>query len=74
MCVLERCEEQVAVVAYSQRFLDLFFFLSKARFYLTKQYLLIIFRKSTPPQKRQLIVHYYQLKYQVDGFVGELNF
>jgi len=39
-----------------------------------KMYLLISFRKSTPPQNRQLIVYYYQLKYQVDGFVGELTF
>ena len=35
-------------------------------------YLLIIFRRSTPPQNRQLIVDYYSSKYEVDGFVGEL--
>jgi hypothetical protein len=33
----------------------------------------INFRKSAPPQNRQLIVYYYQLKYCVDGFVGELT-
>ena len=33
-------------------------------------YLLISCGESTPPQNRQLIVDYYQLKYQVDGFVG----
>ena len=27
------------------------------------------FRRSTPPQNRQLIVYYYQLKYEVDGLV-----
>ena len=32
------------------------------------------FRKSTPSQRCQLIAYYYQLKYQVDIFVGELTF
>ena len=32
------------------------------------------FRKSTPPQNRQLIVYCNQLKYQVDGFVREFTF
>ena len=37
-------------------------------------YLLICFRKSTPPQNRQLIVHCYSSKYSVDTFVGDLTF
>ena len=37
-------------------------------------YLLISFRKSTSPQNRQLIIHYYRLEYQVGCFVGELTF
>ena len=37
-------------------------------------YLLISFRKSTPPQKVKLIVYYYWLRYSLDGFVGELTF
>ena len=36
--------------------------------------LLISFRKSTHPQNRQLVVYYYYLEYEVDSFVGELNF
>ena len=36
--------------------------------------LLIGLRKSTPPPNRQLVVNYYQSKYQVDDFVGELTF
>ena len=39
-----------------------------------KMYLLISFRKSTPPPNRQLIVYHYKLEYLVDGFVGELTF
>jgi hypothetical protein len=31
-------------------------------------------RKSTSPQNRQLTVHFYRSKQQVDGFVGELTF
>ena len=31
-------------------------------------------RKSTPPQSRQIILHYYKLKQQVDGFEGVLNY
>ena len=30
------------------------------------------FRKSTPPENRQLIVYLYQLKYQFDSLMGEL--
>jgi hypothetical protein len=37
-------------------------------------YLLISFRKSTPPQNRQLIVYYYNIKNQVDGFARDLTF
>ena len=37
-------------------------------------YPLISFRKSTPSRNRQLSVHNHQLKYQVDGLVGELTF
>jgi len=37
-------------------------------------YLLISFRKSTPPQNLQLIVYYNLLKCYVDIFVGELTF
>ena len=36
-------------------------------------YLLICFRKSTPPQNRQLTVTITDWKYQVDGFVGEMT-
>ena len=32
------------------------------------------FRRSNPPHNRQIIVHYYQLKYKVDSFVGGLTF
>ena len=32
------------------------------------------FRKSIPPQNRQLVVHCYLLKHKVDGLVGDLNF
>ena len=32
------------------------------------------FRTSNPPQNRQLIVYHCSLKYEVDGFVGELTF
>ena len=35
-----------------------------------RMYLLISFRKSTPPPNRQLIVYYHRLRYQVDGFWG----
>jgi hypothetical protein len=35
-------------------------------------FLSIGFGKSTPPQNRQLIACYYQLKYQEDGVVGLL--
>ena len=35
---------------------------------------LIGFRKSTPPQYRQLVVYYYLSKCSVDGVVGELTF
>ena len=35
-------------------------------------HLLISFRKSTPPQDRQLAVDYYELRYEFDGFEGEL--
>ena len=38
-----------------------------------RKYSMIIFRKSTPPQNRQLIVHCSYLKYQVDDSVGELT-
>ena len=38
------------------------------------RYLSIGLRKSTLPQNRQLIVYYYQSKYQGDGFVGESTF
>ena len=37
-------------------------------------YLFVSFKKSTPPQNRQLIVYYDYLKYQVRGFVGVLTF
>ena len=36
-----------------------------------RMYLLISFREPTFPKNRQLIVCFYQLKYQVDGFVGD---
>ena len=36
-------------------------------------YLLISFGKSTPPQNRQLVVHYASTKYQVDSFMGKLT-
>jgi len=39
-----------------------------------RMYLLISFRKSTPPPNRQLVVYYYELKYFVNGFVGEITF
>ena len=39
-----------------------------------RMYLLIRFRKSTPRQNRKLIVYYYHLEYDVDGFAGELTF
>ena len=39
-----------------------------------RMYLIISFRKSTPPQNRQLIIYYDRFKYQVDGLVGELTF
>ena len=32
------------------------------------------FRKSTPPQNRQLFVYHYELEQQVDIFGGELTF
>jgi len=32
------------------------------------------FWKVTPSQNRQLIVYYYYLEYQVDGFVGGVTF
>ena len=32
------------------------------------------FRQTPPPQNRQLILYYYKLKCEVDGFVGELTF
>jgi hypothetical protein len=38
-----------------------------------RAYLFLCFRESTPPQNRQLIICFYSLKYQVDGFVGELT-
>ena len=38
-----------------------------------RMYSLISFRKSAPPKNRQLVVHYYLLKYQVDGYVVELT-
>ena len=31
-------------------------------------------RKSISPQNRQLIVYYYQLQYEVDGFGGGMTF
>ena len=37
-------------------------------------YSLIRLRKVTPPQHRQLDVHYHRLEYQVDDSVGELTF
>ena len=37
-------------------------------------FLLICFRRSTPPQNRQLIVDFCQLKCYVDGVIGELTF
>jgi hypothetical protein len=39
-----------------------------------RMYSLIGFKKFTPPQNRQIIVFYYLLKYQVDGFEGKLAF
>ena len=36
-------------------------------------YLLVIFRKSSPPQNRHLIVYFYEFKYEVDGFARELT-
>jgi hypothetical protein len=37
-------------------------------------YSAISFRKSNPTKNRQPIVYYYQLKHEVDGFVGQLTF
>ena len=34
----------------------------------------ISFRKSSPPQNRQVIVYYHLIEYEVDSFVGELTF
>jgi len=39
-----------------------------------RMYVLSSFRKTTPPQKRQLIVDYHFQKYEVDRLVGELTF
>ena len=47
---------------------------SKFANFFQNMYLLIGCRESTPPQNRQLIVHYYLLRYEVDGFVREFDF
>ena len=39
-----------------------------------RMYVSVNFRKSTPPQNRQLILNQDESKYKVDGFVGELTF
>ena len=41
--------------------------------HLTEYDLLISLKKSTPPENRKLIVYYYELKYGVNAFVGELT-